>query len=412
VRRLSIAVLSLIGVPFLLIAGLSGVAGGPSTALGGVPVATQAPYTLTKVADQQQVLAGSPIGFVMTVTVQQTDGITWFIEDDLPGGPGINWTIASSSGVDGCLITGSAPHQHLECVGLGGHGMTVMTVHVVSETTTASCGTYQNSALAGYPNFDDLTADASTTVACASPTPTPTPPPGTATPTATPKPPDITGTTDARRIDLTYNPGDEASICDKIVFVQTVTNTVENTGDPSKKKTSVKPTDLNVKDAATKDTWQTDGGSYVDAGATEYDPYYNGWDSPDDGVDADGNQEDSNHQGKKPAAGAATKATMNDTPSGYSDDAFKALSQKLYGDDTTANKLTKEFTDVIFCAEGDDAGHCFGWYTWTFTQVKGQAAKANGGAAHSGNPPADAVAALNKWKDKHPGNDVPAVACP
>jgi hypothetical protein len=397
VRRLSIAVLGVIGAAFVLIAGLSGIAGAPSTALGG-PVATTAPYTLTKSADAAQVPAGSSIGFTITVTVQQTNGITWFIEDNLPGGPGINWTIESSSGVDGCQITGSAP-QHLECVGLGGQGMTVMTVHVTSHTTTLSCGNYLNSALAGYPNFNDLTADASTTVACS-------------TATATPKPPDITGTTDARRIDLAYNPGDEASICDKIVFVQTVTNTVENTGDPSKKKTSVKPTDLNVKDAATKDTWQTDGGSYVDAGATEYDPYYNGWDSPDDGVDANGNQDAGNHQGKKPAAGAATKATMNDTPSGYSDDAFKALSQKLYGDDTTANKLTKEFTDIVFCAAGDDAGHCFGWYTWTFTQVKGQAAKANGGASHSGAPPADAVAALNKWKDKHPGNDVPAVACP
>jgi hypothetical protein len=383
-----------IGVAVVLIAGLSGVAGGPSTAVGGT-----APYTLTKTADAAQVPAGSPIGFVMTVTVQETNGITWYIEDDLPGGPGINWTIASSSGVHVCRPLGSPPNQHLDCEAPGGTGMTVMTVHVTSQTTSLSCGTHQNTARAGYPDFTDLTADASTFVDCSTPVPTP-------------KTPDITGTTAGRRIDLTYNPGDEASICDKIVFVQTVTNTVENTGDPSKKKTSVKPTDLNVKDAATKDTWQTDGGSYVDAGATEYDPYYNGWDSPDDGVDADGNQEASNHQGQKPAAGAATKATMNDTPSGYSDNAFKALSQKLYGDDTTANKLTKEFTDIVFCAEGDDAGHCFGWYTWTFTQVKGQAAKANGGASHSGNPPADAVAALNKWKDKHPGNDVPAVACP
>jgi hypothetical protein len=301
--------------------------------------------------------------------------------------------------------------------------MTVMTVHVVSETTTLSCGAYQNHAFAGYPSFSDLTANDSTTVACGSPTPTatatpapsptPTPTPsGSSTPTPTPKPPDITGTTDARRIDLTYNPGDEASICDKIVFVQTATNIVENTGDPSKKKTGVKPTDLNVKDAATKDTWQTDGGSYVDAGATEYDPYYNGWDSPDDGVNADGTQDAGNHQGKKPAAGDATKATMNDTPSGYSDDAFKALSQNLDGDDTTADKLTKEFTDIVFCAAGDDAGDCFGWYTWTFTQVKGQPAMANAGSPHSGTPPADAVAALNKWKDKHPRNDVPAVACP
>ena len=337
----------------------------------------------------------------MTVTVPQTNNITWFIEDNLPGGPGINWTILSSSGVDGCQITGSAP-QHLECVGLGGQGMTVMTVHVTSHTTTLSCGTYLNSALAGYPNFNDLTADASTFVDCPSPSPTAT---------ATPKPPDVTGTVEDGRISITYNPGDEASICDKIVFVQTIKNTVEKKGDATKNKPGVKPTDMNVEGGATKDTWQTPGGSYVDAKTVENDPYYNGWDSPDDGVDKDGNQADSNHQGKK-TAGGSTKSTMNDKPSGYSADAFKALSQKVFGDDTTADKITKEFTDIFFCAAGDDAGDCFGYYTWTLTQEKGSDPVVAGGASHSGNPPADAVAALNKWKDKHPGNDVPEVNCP
>ncbi len=83
--------------------------------------------------------------------------------------------------------------------------------------------------------------------------------------------PDVTGTVEDGRISITYNPGDEASVCDKIVFVQIITNTVEKKGDATKKKTGVKPTDMNVEGGATKDTWQTPGGSYVDAQTTEYD---------------------------------------------------------------------------------------------------------------------------------------------
>ena len=127
-----------------------------------------AALTLTKTADAASVNAGSQIGFVVTAgnTGPGTAyGVT--INDPLPGGPGVSWTIASGPGT--CSIGGTAPTQTLTCtLGNLAAGDTV-TVHVVSNTVFASCGTYDNTAQLTSTNTPSPSnASASTTVLCSS----------------------------------------------------------------------------------------------------------------------------------------------------------------------------------------------------------------------------------------------------
>jgi uncharacterized repeat protein (TIGR01451 family) len=125
--------------------------------------------SITKTADAETVVAGSSIGF--TVTVTSTGNVTATsvtLSDPLPAGPdnsGVNWLIVPDyQGPGTCSITGSAP-QTLGCAfGDMAPGASA-SVHVTSATTPASVGTYDNTATAAATNVDQpVQASASTNV--------------------------------------------------------------------------------------------------------------------------------------------------------------------------------------------------------------------------------------------------------
>src|SRR5262249_29503798 len=93
--------------------------------------------TITKTADDNTVSAGSAIGF--TVTVGNTGPGTArsvTLDDPLPAGNGISWTINPAySGVGTCAVNGAAPSQTLHC-SFGDLGAGASTsVHVTSSTS-------------------------------------------------------------------------------------------------------------------------------------------------------------------------------------------------------------------------------------------------------------------------------------
>lgn len=125
--------------------------------------------SITKTADAASVNAGSNIGFTITVTnggVADATGVE--VNDPLPAGSGIDWSITSQSPAGSCTINGSPPTETLHCgpLTLAAGGGT-LTVHVQSATTSASCGTYNNTATFTSTNAGTGQASASTTVNCA-----------------------------------------------------------------------------------------------------------------------------------------------------------------------------------------------------------------------------------------------------
>ena len=126
---------------------------------------TCAQIGVTKTADDDVVSAGNQIGFVVTITNNgdgQAEGLVF--TDDLPGGPGIDWEIESSS--SGWSISGSAPNEQLvyspTTLAMGASSA----VHVVSDTTDASCAAYDNTATVTTTNDGSDESSASTTVVC------------------------------------------------------------------------------------------------------------------------------------------------------------------------------------------------------------------------------------------------------
>src|SRR5438132_2977239 len=123
--------------------------------------------TITKTADNTSVNAGSDIRSTATRSYTSAVCATGVsINDPLPGGTGVDWSIDSNPPASSCSISGTAPTQTLSCgpatVASGGS----VTVHVTSRTTSASCGTYDNTA--SFTTTNDGTGNdaASTTVNC------------------------------------------------------------------------------------------------------------------------------------------------------------------------------------------------------------------------------------------------------
>jgi uncharacterized repeat protein (TIGR01451 family) len=123
--------------------------------------------SLTKTADADSVDAGSDIGF--TVTAHNAGpgtatGVT--INDPLPSGTGISWSISPATA--GCSITGAVPAQVLVCGPTPLASGADLTVHVTSATTSASCKAYDNTASVTVTNEPNVHGDsATTTVQCA-----------------------------------------------------------------------------------------------------------------------------------------------------------------------------------------------------------------------------------------------------
>ncbi len=129
--------------------------------------------SLTKVADQGTVSAGTTIGFTMTVTNAgpgTASSVT--LTDVLPTNAGLNWTI--SPAVPGCSIASGT----LTC-NFGTLGVDSRSVHVSSPTTVNSCGTVSNTASVTTGNDGSDEKSASVTVNCPNLSITKTPSPQT-----------------------------------------------------------------------------------------------------------------------------------------------------------------------------------------------------------------------------------------
>lgn len=86
------------------------------------------------------------------------------LSDNLPAGTGVNWSIDAAD--PGWSVSGSLPNQSLVHTPTTLTGNTSPTAHVVSNTTTASCGTYNNTASFTTSNDGSGSDSASETVNC------------------------------------------------------------------------------------------------------------------------------------------------------------------------------------------------------------------------------------------------------
>ena len=132
--------------------------------------------SILKTADDETVTAGDPIGFAIELENSSATGtgvakdVT--LDDALPFGDGIDWNLASVTGIGGfdptglCSIAGSPPDEDLHC-DLGdlapGKGVRV---ELSSDTTGDSCGTYLNEAKANASNHDEIKSSDETEVLC------------------------------------------------------------------------------------------------------------------------------------------------------------------------------------------------------------------------------------------------------
>ncbi|MGO9125672.1 MAG: choice-of-anchor D domain-containing protein [Terriglobales bacterium] len=129
------------------------------------PLSVSAPnLSVGKTADQNQVNAGSPIGYTVVMSNSAAAGTgtatNATLNDPLPAGANVNWTISPPySGPGTCSITGSAPAQTLNCA-LGSLSPAISTsVHVLS--SDSSVGTYVNTATLAAQNNPPQTSTAS-----------------------------------------------------------------------------------------------------------------------------------------------------------------------------------------------------------------------------------------------------------
>jgi len=122
---------------------------------------------IAKTADAATVSSGSQIGFTVTVSNNGTGDATGVsVNDVLPAGTNISWAIGSGSGWS---IAGSPPNQTLTYGPATLAAGASVSAHVVSATTSQSCGTYNNTASFNSTNGGSgSSSTASIAVTCAS----------------------------------------------------------------------------------------------------------------------------------------------------------------------------------------------------------------------------------------------------
>ncbi len=138
--------------------------------MASATIVVEAPgLSITKTADATPVSVGTTIGFTVTVAnssiagTATATGVT--LNDPLPAGPGIDWSISPAySGPGTCSITGAVGSQVLGCsFGNMAPGASA-SVHISSATTVASAGTYKNTATASATNAPSIMASATIVV--------------------------------------------------------------------------------------------------------------------------------------------------------------------------------------------------------------------------------------------------------
>ncbi|MEO7296871.1 MAG: hypothetical protein ABIZ57_12110, partial [Candidatus Limnocylindria bacterium] len=152
----------------------------PSNNTSTATVEVQCPdINVDKLADDGLVSAGETIGFSIEVENSTEEGTgTAFdvtLDDELPGGPGIDWSIdyvvlngeEAEDASDFCAITGEPESQSLVCDFGDMDASDFAVVHVSSATTADSCATYDNTAVADAFNHGEVTSpEATITVEC------------------------------------------------------------------------------------------------------------------------------------------------------------------------------------------------------------------------------------------------------
>jgi uncharacterized repeat protein (TIGR01451 family) len=141
-----------------------------NSATASVIVNCASDLVITKTADAASVAAGSPIGFVVTVTNNGNATATNVqVTDALPTGTGLSWTIDAAGSDSGCAISSGT----LTCTYEGIAPGASKHVHVTSPTSSSSCGAiYTNTARATENQNDGVAATATTSLrACPPPTP-------------------------------------------------------------------------------------------------------------------------------------------------------------------------------------------------------------------------------------------------
>lgn len=124
--------------------------------------------------DPETVTAGDPVGFTITVSNEAGEGVGTAtgvtLNDPLPAGDGVSWSVASQTGGAGCVVNGSAPSQTLVCGPIDLDPGESFSVHVTSDTdpTGAECasGTLPNTATADATNHAPITASDTITIQC------------------------------------------------------------------------------------------------------------------------------------------------------------------------------------------------------------------------------------------------------
>jgi uncharacterized repeat protein (TIGR01451 family)/fimbrial isopeptide formation D2 family protein len=124
----------------------------------------------SKTHDHDPVNAGAQIGFTLTISNSDDEGTGTAhdvaLNDPLPAGADLNWSIASQPAGNPCTITGNPGAQTLECSFGDLNPGDSVSVHIVSDTAKADCATYQNVASVTASNHDELNPQASVTVQC------------------------------------------------------------------------------------------------------------------------------------------------------------------------------------------------------------------------------------------------------
>jgi uncharacterized repeat protein (TIGR01451 family) len=137
--------------------------GGPFRAIAGTTVECPT-LSITKTADATAVSEGTPIGFKVTVRNGGPGTATNVtVNDPLPAGTGVVWSIASQTG-SACSITGRAPTQTLVCSRGDMPLLSGYKVHITSPTTSGSAGSYPNTATASADNSPSANATATIVV--------------------------------------------------------------------------------------------------------------------------------------------------------------------------------------------------------------------------------------------------------
>ncbi len=118
---------------------------------------------VTKTPDAASVSAGTPIGFLITVTNTgegTATGVT--LSDTLPTNGGLAWTIDAGGNAANCSITAGVLNCQFGDLASGAS----RTVHISSPTTAATCGNVNNTATVTSTNAPNASGSGSVTVLC------------------------------------------------------------------------------------------------------------------------------------------------------------------------------------------------------------------------------------------------------